>query len=170
MIIDEHINTKPQVYRTSYTIIDRNTLRYKSTFIYRRCPTSDRTARAVSQSATSAHNAKSDVGLSFSPDLVRHAVKQLLRDPDSAQFDDAYVYDDRWLKGLSVTVVCGKVNAKTIFGGYAGMTRYVFVQSQNWAVLDGGPNDTKFTRMWTALCAGAHTSSVHVEGWMLSKL
>ena len=54
--------------------------------------------------------------------FAESAVKNRLKDPDSANFNDVHIYpgasaDDRW--------VCGAVNAKNGFGGYAGFMPFV---------------------------------------------
>jgi len=47
-------------------------------------------------------------------------IKKLLKDPDSATFQDVHFYS-----GGGVPVTCGEVNAKNGFGGYTGYERFV---------------------------------------------
>jgi hypothetical protein len=92
-------------------------------------------------------------GPTYAPAVVEAAVKQKLRDPDSAIFGSMSVYGDRKLAGKSVTVVCGSVNAKNGFGGYTGSTDFVFVKDTLSVTLNG-PNNARFVKDWNVLCAG----------------
>ena len=51
--------------------------------------------------------------------MARMAIGSMLRDPDSARFQDVTF---RKRHGLPVT--CGEVNARNGFGGYAGFVRF----------------------------------------------
>lgn len=53
-------------------------------------------------------------------DVAENAVKQILRDPSSAQFRSVREY---------AGPVCGEVNAKNGFGGFTGYTRFIVVGS-----------------------------------------
>lgn len=53
-------------------------------------------------------------------DFIESAVRQQLRDPDSAQFRDIKIGT-----GDDAHFVCGYVNAKNGFGGYIGFTRFM---------------------------------------------
>ena len=48
--------------------------------------------------------------------LAKEAVKLKLNDPDSAQF--------RNMRRVSLSVVCGELNAKNAMGGYVGYTAF----------------------------------------------
>jgi hypothetical protein len=50
------------------------------------------------------------------------AVQERLRDPGSARFDAIAVHD----RGGGKVVVCGLVNSKNGFGGYAGDTPFLY--------------------------------------------
>lgn len=64
---------------------------------------------------------------------AREAVKNYLKDPDSAKFKGEM---------LSGTIVCGEVNAKNSYGGYGGSKRYmvqdgmVTLESQEYPLFD----------------------------------
>ncbi len=58
------------------------------------------------------------------------AVRQTLRDPDSAKFSDVSIRDG---------AVCGAVNAKNAYGGYVGTRRFVFAAKT--ALIDPGIDD-----------------------------
>lgn len=62
-------------------------------------------------------------GLTETENLVaaRLAVEDRLRDPDSAKFDVLYTSDKS-----GIVVVCGVVNAKNGFGGYAGDEEFIY--------------------------------------------
>ncbi|WP_298146319.1 hypothetical protein [uncultured Acinetobacter sp.] len=65
------------------------------------------------------------------------AVKQLLKDPDSAKFQN--------MDGM-----CGEVNSKNSFGAYTGYQR--FVAAPDLAILETEvPKDT-FNEVWSNLC------------------
>lgn len=49
---------------------------------------------------------------------IRDAVKETLKDPDSAKFKTELV---------SGNIVCGEVNAKNSYGGYSGGRKYMAV-------------------------------------------
>lgn len=103
-----------------------------------------------------AQPAQAPSGPSYSPAVVRMAVKQLLRDPDSAKFGSMRVYGDRRLGGKPVTVVCGSVNAKNAFGGYPGAKDFVFVSETLAVAIDNDGDNTAFVKVWNSLCAGRH--------------
>jgi hypothetical protein len=63
-------------------------------------------------------------------DEGKKAVREKLRDPESAQFKDAFFHRG----GAGVPMSCGLVNSKNGFGGYVGWTRY----------LSGGASETTF--------------------------
>jgi hypothetical protein len=53
-------------------------------------------------------------------DKVRHELK----DPDSAQFRNVVKYTNHYGQQVE-TVVCGEVNSKNTYGGYAGFTDFL---------------------------------------------
>jgi hypothetical protein len=59
------------------------------------------------------------------------AVKLLLRDPDSAQF--RYRYNDMEVFP-DIGVVCGEVNSRNAYGGYAGFEDFAYVRGQGAAL------------------------------------
>jgi len=64
------------------------------------------------------------------PDMEpgRQKVKELLKDPESAQFKNERV-------GKSPALFCGEVNSKNSMGGYVGYKRYIVMP--NFAAIDG---------------------------------
>lgn len=69
-----------------------------------------------SPSAAAAH----EDDLSASLELCETEVKELLRDPDSAQFTYVHIFDKKNVASDAPTwTVKGKVRAKNAFGGYA---------------------------------------------------
>lgn len=53
-------------------------------------------------------------------EAAEDAVRRVLKDPDSAKFQEMVVRDHRGGK-----VVCGNVNSKNSYGGYVGFTPFV---------------------------------------------
>ncbi|WP_146122921.1 hypothetical protein [Burkholderia multivorans] len=60
---------------------------------------------------------------------LRQIVLGSLKDPDSAQFSDLRLYKSRMYNFAAVYSLCGRVNAKNSFGGYAGPTDFVVFDS-----------------------------------------
>lgn len=58
-------------------------------------------------------------------DYAHDAIKQDLKDPNSAQFEKDTVITYRFKDNDEATIVCGFVNAKNSFGGYVGNKLYV---------------------------------------------
>jgi hypothetical protein len=83
------------------------------------------------------------------------AVKLLLRDPDSAQFryqyNDIEVFPD-------IGVVCGEVNSRNAYGGYAGFENFAYVRGQG-AALASDPSD-RFIAL-QARCIDAMRARTH---------
>lgn len=69
-------------------------------------------------------------------DAAEDAVRAELREPESAQFEAVHTYPSR-------NIVCGFVNARNGFGGYAG--RSPFVYDNGIVTLAGEPN---FASAW----------------------
>lgn len=59
---------------------------------------------------------------------ARTAVKGMMRDPESATFED--------LKLLKSGTVCGRVNAKNGMGGYSGYSPFYHLSAEDLAVAD----------------------------------
>ncbi|WP_222564623.1 hypothetical protein [Novilysobacter antarcticus] len=56
---------------------------------------------------------------------AKELILDVLRDPDSAKFDETF-----FVGGEDGELVCGRVNAKTGFGGYSGMTAFMVWQGK----------------------------------------
>jgi hypothetical protein len=69
------------------------------------------------------------------------SVRRLLKDPDSARFESSYI--------AHTGAVCGLVNAKNSYGGYAGASR--FIVTREWARIEG-ENDHGISYRWSELC------------------
>jgi hypothetical protein len=70
-------------------------------------------------------------------------VKEKLKDPDSAQFQNQFI----GIKGAP----CGEVNSKNSFGGYGGFKRYISV-GRELTVLESDSNPTEFDATWRQIC------------------
>jgi hypothetical protein len=55
------------------------------------------------------------------------AVAAMLKDPESARFQG--IYGMQWAGHPEVTSICGEVNAKNSYGGYAGFSRFLVAGS-----------------------------------------
>lgn len=73
------------------------------------------------------------------------AVRQQLRDPESAEFRDVRV---RHTNGS--TAVCGQVNAKNGFGGYTGYTDFIVLGAI--PMTRSSENARAFAKLWTRFC------------------
>lgn len=82
--------------------------------------------------------------------ITEDAVRSMLKDPNSAQFDGVYTRQGAGSAADTVeTYVCGRVNAKNSFGGYTGYKRFIGHRIKNlktgqiaeaWVGLEaGGP-------------------------------
>ena len=71
---------------------------------------------------------------------AREHVKGMLKDPSSAKFSGEFIGKNG--------AICGHVNAKNSFGGYAGDSRYIF--SVNFSAIDEGT--TSFNKEWERQC------------------
>lgn len=77
---------------------------------------------------------------------AREAVKERLRDPESARFKDLKI-------GRNDTIVCGEVNAKNAMGGYVGARPFYFAGGDEpKAEISSGPNDDAVNFMIRTLC------------------
>lgn len=83
-----------------------------------------------------------------SQSAAKEAVRQQLRDPESARFSGVYVH-----RGPSGAAVCGRVNAKNGFGGYTGDSDFFVIGSA--AVLETDENRRQFTGLYKAACTDA---------------
>ena len=74
--------------------------------------------------------------------MEQDKVKRRLKDPESAQFQNAFV--------STSSVVCGEVNAKNSFGGYSGFKR--FISGANLQVLESDMGSGEMDMAWQKLC------------------
>jgi hypothetical protein len=65
--------------------------------------------------------------------VARLALKELLKDPDSARF--------RW-EFTKNGAVCGRVNARNSYGGYAGEKTYIYVRATRQVAIVSSISDT----------------------------
>lgn len=77
---------------------------------------------------------------------AEHAVKRRLKDPGSASFSGMFV---SWFSGGPI--VCGRVNARNGFGGYAGATRFV-AAGNDTAFLESEMSPGEMTKTWSKFC------------------
>lgn len=78
--------------------------------------------------------------------VAKQAVERKLRDPSSAEYRGIRVLHSP----NSAATVCGEVNAKNAFGGYAGFERFVSGGSASATVLEHEVSD--FQVVWSSLC------------------
>lgn len=84
-------------------------------------------------------------------EAAQAAVRAVLRDPDSAQFTHTFIS-----RKSGLPVVCGMVNARNAFGGYAGAMPYFSAGAT--ASIASTENYRQFQPMWSDLCASEPTS------------
>ena len=73
---------------------------------------------------------------------ARQAITRALREPGSAQF--GRIFEGRGIIGKAT--ICGEVNAKNGFGGYTGMTPFVYFPADDRAELVTDPVTLQMTR------------------------
>ncbi len=69
---------------------------------------------------------------------AKAAVREKLRDPDSAKFTNVTQRRAPNVRGDLVDVVCGEVNAKNGFGGYSGRIPFAYFPDGRRAYLGQG--------------------------------
>lgn len=79
--------------------------------------------------------------------LAEFALKQRMKDPESAQFRDERMYT----RGDTL-VVCGEVNAKNSFGGYTGFKAFVSINGAAVTEDDAGELGAKVVNAMFAMC------------------
>jgi hypothetical protein len=94
-----------------------------------------------SQNGSSESSQVSDVQLKV---YAMGEVQKLLRDPDSAEFNDAYVS-----RKAGVPAICGTVNSKNGFGGMTGAQRYI---SGGATVVEEQMAPGEMDAAWAKLC------------------
>jgi hypothetical protein len=72
---------------------------------------------------------------------ARKAIIRILKDPDSVKFGQ--LFEGRGLSGKET--ICGEVNAKNGFGGYTGMTPFVYFVETGRAMLITNPVNNAMT-------------------------
>jgi hypothetical protein len=78
------------------------------------------------------------------------AVRATLKDPDSAQFRKTYL--SKIESGGSA--ICGEVNSKNSYGGYAGFQRFISSGLAESTFLENDPRvaGSAFQEAWDRLC------------------
>jgi hypothetical protein len=90
----------------------------------------------------------------FAPWVVEQAVKRHLRDPDSAVLRDLTSTNDRKIGDSPAgLIVCGYVNAKNGFGGYAGEKMFIDFYKLGIVDIEPTPRTKSFVASWNKLCA-----------------
>lgn len=56
---------------------------------------------------------------------AEHAIRGKLKDPGSAEFTNTFIVRSKDVDGAAMVTVCGDVNGRNSFGGYAGATRFL---------------------------------------------
>lgn len=80
-------------------------------------------------------------------DRAKGAIKQKLKDPDSAEFQRVKFFAQR---EKLPPLVCGEVNAKNSFGGRAGFQRFISAGSSDLSYLETEMSD--FESAWRMMC------------------
>ena len=62
---------------------------------------------------------------------LQNAVRDVLKDPSSAQFGRYIAFNVTADDGTTIMAACGYVNAKNSYGGYTGMTPYSALGADN---------------------------------------
>ena len=79
--------------------------------------------------------------------LSQEAVQSKLKDEGSAEFRNIDIH-----KSAEATVVCGEVNAKNAFGGYAGFQRFVSSGSAELTFLEDQMKPGHMDLAWDRFC------------------
>jgi hypothetical protein len=81
-------------------------------------------------------------------DEAKRAVSAILKDPDSAKFEDveAYVHENGSI------AVCGKVNSRNSFGAYAGAALFIVPAVGVGAIIEEPENEAVFEPLRAAGC------------------
>jgi hypothetical protein len=105
--------------------------------------------------------------LPSSTEPAKAAVRDILKDPASAQFRNVYVQ--------KTGVTCGQVNAKNAFGGYVGFRGFAVDQEGRavidgeedggWAVGEGFPGEAREGRKYFPLIHVRHCEPRDTGGW-----
>ena len=92
-------------------------------------------------------SAQADGGKEFAwMERGKDAVRSLLKDPGSAQFQDVYFH--RGADGIPMT--CGQVNSKNGFGGYVGYQYFISAGKPELTYLQNQVSD--FGTSWDRFC------------------
>ncbi len=75
------------------------------------------------------------------------AVRARLKDPDSAEFSGTFVS-----RKAGPPVVCGYVNSKNSFGGFAGKQRFVSASAADTVVTEEDMADGEMDELWSKVC------------------
>ncbi len=74
----------------------------------------------------------------------KESVLKLLKDKDSAEFDDLQVHEK---------FLCGRVNSKNSFGGYAGFSRFISgATTATTSIEQIGTDPKEFQQAWDLFC------------------
>ena len=101
-------------------------------------------------SSSSSNGADDSSRLAGFQTAAKEQVQGILKDPDSAKYEDVHAYKHVNDTGQTAYVFCGKVNSKNGFGGYGGYQR--FVSTVGIAVLEEQASD--FRQVWSQFCNG----------------
>jgi hypothetical protein len=94
---------------------------------------------AIALAFTTAAHAKRAESDEAAYNAAKHAVVAELKDPDSARFGTLSRQTRPNLDGEPMDVVCGLVNSRNSFGGYGGMSGFVYLVADGTVYFaDGG--------------------------------
>lgn len=83
-------------------------------------------------------------------EITKDAVRNSLRDPSSAKFQNVKVY--RPLPGQDTPIVCGEVNSKNAFGGMTGFQGFIASGDALPPVLEEGFSEGEYAKSRRQLC------------------
>ena len=81
----------------------------------------------------------------------KNAVKNVLKDPDSARFGKLYL--NKYADTNASWALCGYVNAKNSLGGYTGDKRFISLGSAQNTFLENNEQDS-WAKAWNRYCTG----------------
>jgi hypothetical protein len=78
----------------------------------------------------------------------KDAVREKLKDSDSAKFQNVYFH-----RGVNnVPLSCGEVNSKNSFGGYGGFQRFISGGQSDLTFLEEQMDRSEFVKVWNQMC------------------
>lgn len=109
--------------------------------------------KASSEDAQKGSNSKKHTELVRNEvDRFKRALTSRFKDPSSVQFKNVVAYGEA--NPLSITFVCGYLNAKNSYGGYVGFRQFVMTGADTVQIYDAS-NPLAIEEKWESSCTGA---------------